>query len=117
MFVIRYPFDPFVMYYFNLIVSLSLSLFNLLGWSPIIRLGVIDCSESNSYKTCSGYGIRGYPSIRVSLRLPAKEIIIFIANPMDSLCLSPLCSNWKVHGSFMRLIEYLHLCALLFMVQ
>ena len=35
------------------------------GWSSVVQLGAIDCSTKESYPTCSKYGIRGYPTMRV----------------------------------------------------
>jgi thiol oxidase len=34
------------------------------GWSPVVKLGVIDCSSKQSYSTCTDYSIRGYPAMR-----------------------------------------------------
>ncbi|CAI8022835.1 Sulfhydryl oxidase 2, partial [Geodia barretti] len=47
---------------------LSLSLLSLShsnpGWSPVVKLGVIDCSAKQSYSTCTDYGVHGYPTMR-----------------------------------------------------
>ena len=38
------------------------------AWSPIVRVGVFECTESNmNQKICSKFGVQAYPTIRVSL--------------------------------------------------
>ena len=40
--------------------------FSHAGWSSVVQLGVIDCSNRQSLPTCSAYEIRGYPTMQVS---------------------------------------------------
>ena len=38
------------------------------AWSPVVRVGVFDCTESNSHQQmCGKFGVQAYPTIRVSI--------------------------------------------------